>query len=330
MARKRISQRWPRARIAILFHWEASLARKIFKASEVNELKSKVLITPPSIQRVKEEPPEQIEEVEELREVPETGEAEEAELREREQDRDALLEEAQKIKNDAEEQAKKIREEAEEAAFKLMQKNSIDARTLKEEAEAEAKNIIEKAKKAAEETEAQAAAKAEELIANARTEGFEEGREEGFKKGEEEVERLIERLHVIINAAIDKRKLIVENTEKQLVDLVLLIAHKVVKVISEAERKVVIENVRDALKKVRGETDITIRVNTVDLSLTTKNKKHFISLMEKLEHITIEEDSRVGPGGCIIETSFGDIDARITTQLSVLEEKIRELVPIKG
>jgi len=52
--------------------------------------------------------------------------------------------------------------------------------------------------------------------------------------------------------------------------------------------------------------------------------------MEKLENITIEEDSRVDPGGCVIETSFGDIDARIATQLSVIEEKIRELVPIKG
>jgi flagellar assembly protein FliH len=306
------------------------LARKIFKASEVSELKSKVLITPPRIQQVQEELPEQIEEVEELKEIPETEEGAETEILEKEQDRDALLEEAQKIKKDAEEQAKKIKEEAEATAFKVMQKNSVDARKIKEETEAEAQRIIEEAQKAAEEKETQAAAKAEELIAEARKKGYQEGREEGFKKGEGEVERLIERLHVVINAAIDKRKLIVENTEKQLVDLVMLIARKVVKVISEAERKVVLENVKEALEKVKGETDITIRVNTVDLSLTTKNKKRFISLIEKLENITIEEDSRVDPGGCVIETSFGDIDARIATQLSVIEEKIRELVPIKG
>ena len=52
-------------------------------------------------------------------------------------------------------------------------------------------------------------------------------------------------------------------------------------------------------------------------------------MVESLENVRIEEDSRVDPGGCIIETSFGDIDARIQTQLQVLEEKIRELVPLK-
>ncbi|KKK50859.1 hypothetical protein LCGC14_3120800, partial [marine sediment metagenome] len=31
-----------------------------------------------------------------------------------------------------------------------------------------------------------------------------------------------------------------------------------------------------------------------------------------------------------IQTSLGDIDARVQTQLQAIEEKIRELVPIKG
>lgn len=306
------------------------MTRKIFKAVEVKEIKAKVLITPPQIKGVKEEIEEPVEEVEEVEELKEPQAFEEAPLPGVEDEREKLLEEAKKIKEDAEAQAKKIKEEAEEAAFKVMQKNSVDARKLKEEAEDEVKRIHEDVEKAAHELEQKAKSKVVALIQEAKLKANEEGREDGFNKGKEEVERLIDRLHTIFNAAIDKRKVIVESTEKQLVDLVMLIARKVVKVISEAERKVVIENIKEALKKVRGETEITIRVNTEDLDLTTKNKKRFISLMENLEQIIVEEDSRVDPGGCIIETSFGDIDARISTQLNVLEEKIRELVPIKG
>lgn len=306
------------------------MSRKIFKAFEVKEIKAKVLITPPQIKGVKEEIEEPVEEVEEVEELKELQEFEEAPLPSVEDEREKLLEEAKKIKEDAEAQAKQIKEEAEEAAFKVMQKNSVDARKLKEEAEDEVKRIHEDAEKAAHELEQKVKSKVVALIQEAKLKAYEEGREDGFNKGKEEVERLIDRLHTIFNAAIDKRKVIVESTEKQLVDLVMLIARKVVKVISEAERKVVIENIKEALKKVRGETEITIRVNTEDLDLTTKNKKRFISLMENLEQIIVEEDSRVDPGGCIIETSFGDIDARISTQLNVLEEKIRELVPIKG
>ena len=35
-------------------------------------------------------------------------------------------------------------------------------------------------------------------------------------------------------------------------------------------------------------------------------------------------------GGCIVETDFGAIDARISSQLTELEEKIMEVSPIKS
>ncbi|MDE6719871.1 MAG: flagellar assembly protein FliH, partial [Treponemataceae bacterium] len=46
--------------------------------------------------------------------------------------------------------------------------------------------------------------------------------------------------------------------------------------------------------------------------------------------ITVLEDSSVERGGCIVETDFGAIDARISSQLAELEEKILEISPIKS
>ncbi|MDD5065759.1 MAG: FliH/SctL family protein, partial [bacterium] len=45
----------------------------------------------------------------------------------------------------------------------------------------------------------------------------------------------------------------------------------------------------------------------------------------ELKHVTILEDTRIDKGGCIIETDFGSVDARIATQLQEIEEMIREL-----
>lgn len=306
------------------------MARKIFKAAEVKELGSKVMITPPQIRRTVEEAEEFIQEAEEVLESQMEAEVEIAEEAPVEEERERILEEAEKVREEAESEKKRILSEAEETAFKVMQKNSIEARKLKEEAEQEATEIRENARREAEELLKDARTQSELEVQESRSKASAEGREEGFNTGKEEVERLIDRLHIILNAAIDKRKVIIENTERQLIDLVVLIARKVVKVISESEKEVVIENIREALKKVRGETDITIRVNLKDLNLTTKNKKRFISLVEGLTGLTLEEDSRVDPGGCIVETSFGDIDARIATQMNVIEEKIRELMPVKG
>ncbi len=306
------------------------MARKIFKAFEVKEIGSKVLIAPPHIKLAKEEEAEAVEEVEEVLEPRMGEEIAEVEIPLVEIEKEKLLEEAGNIKEEAEAQAKKIKEEAEEEAFKVLQKKSVEARKMKEDARDEVKKLLEEAEKKASEKENEVKQQVDSLIQEARTKAFNEGREDGFKTGEEEVKRLIDRLHVIINSAIDKKKRIIENTEEQLIDLILLISRKVIKVISETEKNVVVENVKEALKKLGKETEITIRVNTKDLGLTTKNKREFISLVEALEHVKVEEDDRIGPGGCIIETAFGDVDARIQTQLQVVEEKIRELVPIKG
>ena len=306
------------------------MAKKIFKSYEIKVAESRVLIAPPRIFPKQEKVEEVIEEVEEIGEFQPLEESVEVETRDIETEREELLELAKRETEEALQQAGIIKEEAEQEAFKILQKKSVEARKLKEEAQEEAEIILKDAKNEAARLENEAKAKAEAIVQETRDKAVEEGKDEGYKKGEEEVNRLIERVHAIINAAIDNKKNIIENTEEQLVDLVLLIARKVVKVISEMEKDVVIENVREALKKLGKETEIVIKVNTKDLDLTTKNKRNFISMVESLERVRVEEDDRITRGGCIIETSLGDIDARVQTQLQVIEEKIRELVPIKG
>ena len=304
------------------------MARKIFKAAETKRISSKVLITPPLI-ALRTKGPEAVEIVKEEGQEQSVGFAvEEVESGPSfEESRDKLLDEAKLVKTEAEKEAGQIKDEAEQAAFKVMQQKTVEVKKATEKAKAEAEHIIEEAETRAKKIEEEAKKKGLALITEARNKAVSEGREDGYRKGEEE-KRLVERLHIILNAAIDKRKKMLDSTERQLIDLVLLISTKVVKVISEKTRAVVIANVKESLKKVSRDTEITIRVNTKDLEITTKHKNSFIKMVEGLEKVTVEEDSRVDPGGCIIETSFGDIDARIQKQLGLLEERIRELLPI--
>jgi flagellar assembly protein FliH len=103
----------------------------------------------------------------------------------------------------------------------------------------------------------------------------------------------------------------------------------VVKVLSENQKSVVMNNVLQALKKVKGRGDVTIRVNLADLKLTADHASAFISRVESIKNIQVLEDSTVEPGGCIVETDFGAIDARISSQLNELEQKILEISPVK-
>ena len=73
-----------------------------------------------------------------------------------------------------------------------------------------------------------------------------------------------------------------------------------------------------------------LKVNLEDVKLTSEHTKEFIEHVENVEDISILEDSSVEKGGVIVETDFGSIDARISSQLTELENKILEVSPLKS
>ena len=78
-------------------------------------------------------------------------------------------------------------------------------RSCRQEAEEEATRIVGEAEKRVAELEASAESRLEAAEREAAKKGREEGREEGYKEGVAEAERLVGRLHVILDRAMDKR-----------------------------------------------------------------------------------------------------------------------------
>jgi flagellar assembly protein FliH len=238
--------------------------------------------------------------------------------------------EKEALLNSSRAEAEIIIKEAEDAAFREVKRKTDEAQVLKRKAQEEAEKIIAEAHQKARLIEADARSAFEAERKDAEEEGREAGRETGFTEGKAEVERLIERAQVVLTRAQNKRAEILEETEQEIINLVLLIARKVIKVISESQRNIIVSNVVQALRKVKAKGDIIIRVNLADLKLTTEHAKDFINLVEGAKSVQVVEDSTVDESGCIIETDFGEIDARISSQLAELEARILEISPIKS
>ncbi|MDR0636783.1 MAG: flagellar assembly protein FliH [Treponema sp.] len=217
---------------------------------------------------------------------------------------------------------------AEDAAFQEVKRRTNEAQALKQAAKDEAEKIIAEAAQKAKETQEAAQISALNRQKEAEKRGFLEGHEAGFNEGKAEVERLIERTQVVLERAQDKRAEILAEAEHQLIDLALLISRKVVKILSENQKDVLVANVSEALKKVKAKGEVIIRVNMADIKLTTEHTRDFIQLLEGANTIQVQEDTSVDAGGCIIETDFGEIDARISSQMAELEAKILEITPI--
>jgi Flagellar biosynthesis/type III secretory pathway protein len=249
--------------------------------------------------------------------------------REAEQYREQWEREKIAMTAEAQNTADEILKKAEKAAFEEVKRKTDQAQVLRQQAEDEAERIIAEANRKAAEIMAEAKEKMDGQLKEGYGDGFRKGQEAGFKEGNLEAQRLTDRLHTIIERMMDKRQEILAETEQQIVDLVLLMTRKIVKVISENQRNIVVSNVVQALRKVKGRGEVVIRVNLNDVAMTTQHVKDFLSAAENIKNITVVEDSTIDRGGCVIETDFGAIDAKIVSQLNEIEQRILEVSPIR-
>jgi flagellar assembly protein FliH len=299
------------------------MARNVFRPGEVAVSVARVVLEAPFKAAVAEEP-------EELDIEAYAGPTADELRREAEAFKERWNIERGEMMQAAETEAAAIIASAKQLAAEEDEKTEAGREELRRKAEDEGAEIIAAAQRKAEGIAAESQAVFEAAKKTAEDEGRAAGREAGFAEGKAEVERLVGRAATMLERIQDKRAEIMEEAERQIVDLVLLITRKVIKTISETQRETVILNIKEALRKVKSRGKITVKVNIADLNLSTEHTDEFIRLVEGSGAIEIHEDSSVDRGGCIVETDFGEVDARIASQLSELETKILEISPVKS
>jgi type III secretion protein L len=143
---------------------------------------------------------------------------------------------------------------------------------------------------------------------------FKEGYEEGLKQWTE---------HLI---ALEKE---IELVHKELQHLVIPVALKAAKKIVgreiETSSDVIVDIVAANLKAVASHKKVIIYVNKKDFSALDQQKNRIKGFFEELESLTIRERADVQPGGCIIETEGGIINAQLENRWRVLEKAFEAL-----
>ena len=172
-------------------------------------------------------------------------------------------------------------------------------------AQREAARIIEEAEGFAAAIRAEAQSQAENLKARAYAEGTENA--------------LVEfETHLLETREI--REKVWRETEKDLLRLAVRLAERIVGREIEKDDKTIVEIISTALQNARQQEKLTVRVNPKDLPTIEKAAERFAS--GRIRFIDFVADPRVETSGCLIESEVGTIDARLETQLRVLERAL--------
>ena len=169
------------------------------------------------------------------------------------------------------------------------------------------------------------ARKLDDDIAQVRAEAVIEGRVAGAAAANADIKMqcssAIEALRTMTNKSEQLFNQRYENVVQQCANIVGEALSKLVGP-AIADPQACIFAVREAVGYVRGARDLTIRVNSQDEHLINSYKSEIAEILGH-DDLSIVADARVTSGGCLIESSFGDIDARWETKLRSLVGAIR-------
>ncbi|NPV71234.1 MAG: hypothetical protein HPY55_11430 [Firmicutes bacterium] len=198
----------------------------------------------------------------------------------------------------------------------------------------EADRVLREARERSEEILAEARAEAGRIKDVARLEGFELGQKEGFDEGlsraEIEVEGMKKEAARLVEAARDEATRIVAAAEPKIAQIALAIARKVIKREVAADPEIVLGNVREALRRIGRDESVSVRTSPIEVSVVHEARKDLAREFDAISEINVEEDPSVGPGGCIVTTGRGTVDARIESQIDKAGEHLMEAVDLNG
>ncbi len=136
--------------------------------------------------------------------------------------------------------------------------------------------------------------------------------QEGFQEG-------LTSLNKHLFALDQELKLLRENIQKKILPLALSAAKKIIGEELRLHPDRIVDIVLNSLKAVTQHRKIIIYVNRVDLQVLEENKSKLKKMFEHLESFSLQERADIEPGGCMIETEAGMINAQLENQWRALE-----------
>lgn len=152
----------------------------------------------------------------------------------------------------------------------------------------------------------------------------EQAYEEGFSAGIAQAQSALDGPAAALAGAAEQLQAMradaAASVEADAVDLALRIAEQAVAAAIAADPELVVEAVRGALRRLVERDRVLILVNPDDLELVRDHVARLVGELGGIEHCEVQAERRVRPGGAIVRTSEGEVDATLETKLARARE----------
>lgn len=170
-----------------------------------------------------------------------------------------------------------------------------------------------------------------EIQQNAYQEAYQLGLDEGRKKAFEEhgsaIQSNLEELTNLLQTIAGVKQEIVASNEAHMMKLLFHMASRLAGAHLEANQEAILQVLKAALELSQDEENVRVQLNPKQLEFIEEIRKQQGREFEFLKKLRLEPNPGIRLGGCIVETNYGEIDARVEQRVQQLWESIADLAP---
>lgn len=195
----------------------------------------------------------------------------------------------------------------------------VEAAGILNDARRQAQDQVDRARADAERLLSEADQRAAEIERAAYDRGFQEGLTAGTTAGDETAAATLRQVAAVVDEATREHDALLERAEPEMVALSLEIARKIIQAELRTNPDVVKSVLDAAVKKVNGSPRVTIKINAAQVD---EVKRHWAAAYGdnyREKEWLIEADPVITPGGCLLSTKYGSIDANIGVQFEEIQ-----------
>jgi flagellar assembly protein FliH len=144
--------------------------------------------------------------------------------------------------------------------------------------------------------------------------GFAQGERAGAEVANQRGEAMLRRLTQTLDELTVLRSQMIHQTERQMVQLALAIARRIVRREVSLDQDLLIAMARVALDRLGESATVTVRLHPEEFEATAAAR----AAQFTGTNVSVVADARVGRGGCRVESDFGVMDAGVDAQIQEL------------
>lgn len=175
---------------------------------------------------------------------------------------------------------------------------------------------------------------AQQQAESIRQEAYNAGLQEGIQVAQQEVEMRFASLFASLQQACEDlvgvRTQTLRQAEDDIVTLAFRVAEKILCTESSLNPTILATVLPQALEHLIAPGQVTVRIHPGDLEQAHALHQNVLAQRGPESAVQFQADESVGQGGCVIESAFGTIDARLDAQLAEVEQRFRDQISHEG